>query len=92
MNCAMSLCTSSRIARAATLGALIAVFALSAPARAFATPAPHTASRCGADVTNPAASANFPSRGHYDDCECNCYDNEHDCKCNCSGDNDDDWW
>jgi hypothetical protein len=86
------LCVRSRIVIAAMLGALITVPALIAPAQAFATPTPPTASRCGADAANTAASPKFPGRNHYDDCECNCDDDRHNCKCNCSGDDDDDWW
>jgi hypothetical protein len=92
MNWVMPPCTRSRVAIAATLGVLIATPALIAPAQAFATPARPPASRCGADATDTAASPKFPSRGHYDDCECNCHDDHRDCKCNCSGDDDDDWW
>jgi hypothetical protein len=90
MNCAMPLCTRSRIAITATLGGLITILALIAPAQAFATPTPPTAPRCGADATNTAASV--PSRNHYYDCECDCYDHRHDCDCDCSRNNAGGWW
>jgi hypothetical protein len=93
MNCVMPSCTRNKIAIAAMLGALIAAPALITPAQAFAAPTPATTSRCGADSTNTAASPKFPSRGHYDDCECSCHDNRRECDCNCSGDDDDSgWW
>jgi hypothetical protein len=91
MNCAMPLCTRSRIAITATLGGLITTLVLIAPAQAFAAPTPPTASRCGADATNTAASPKFPSRSHYYDCECDCYDHRRDCDCDCSRDNGGGW-
>jgi hypothetical protein len=80
----MPLCTRSRIAIIAALGGLITILALIAPAQAFATPTPPTASRCGADTTNTAASPKFPSRSHETDCECECWDNGHECDCDCN--------
>jgi hypothetical protein len=58
-----------RIRTAAAAGGLIAIFALSVPAPAFAMPAPPADPDCMADSSNPACQSNEPPTSS-DDSRC----------------------